>query len=123
MVGKGQCYMLPYLVARNLQVLYLIPPVVKEERDRWMWWLCDYSFSKIKFSTLPIAELSNMRYGQALNSLLQGTIFADPDLRPVYMLKYDVAAFTALASALLMPQKLVLSSPWITATNLWSPYP
>ena len=46
------------------------PSGVKEERYRHPRWLGNYSFSKIKFITLPIAELLSMQYVHALDRLL-----------------------------------------------------
>ena len=43
MVEKGKWEVIPYYVAKELLGLLLIPPDVKEERDRRPWWLGDYS--------------------------------------------------------------------------------
>ena len=82
---------LPYLVAKELRGLRLIPPRVKEERDRRPRWLGDYSYSNLKSKTLPIAALSSMQYGRDLDHLIGKIIIADPTLGPVHVLKADVS--------------------------------
>ena len=47
MIEKGQLVVLPYLVANDLLGLRLIPPGVKEERDRWPRQLGDYSYTNL----------------------------------------------------------------------------
>ena len=58
MVEKGQWVVLPYLVAKRLLGLRLIPPGVKVERDRRPWWLGGYTYFKTNAETLPVACLS-----------------------------------------------------------------
>ena len=55
--GKEQWDVFPYLVPKELPGLRLIPPVVKEERERRPQWLGDYIFSNINCENLPIAAL------------------------------------------------------------------
>ena len=91
MVEKGQWVVLPYLVTKRLPGLRLSPPGVKVERDRRPRWLGDYSYFKTYAETLPVACLSAMQYGRALDRLLREIVFADPALGPVYLLKADVS--------------------------------
>ena len=79
--------MLPYLVAKRLPGLRLILPGVKVERDRRPCWLGDYSYFKTNAETLPAACLSLTKYSHALDRLLHETVFADPTLGPLYILK------------------------------------
>ena len=78
------------MVAKRLPRLRLSSPVVKVEQDRRLLWLGDYSYFKTNVDTLPVACLSAMRYGRALDRLLHEIVFADPGLGPVYLLKADV---------------------------------
>ena len=71
MVGKFQWDVLPQLVARNPLELCISHPGVKEERDSWPRRVVDYSYSKLNCSTLPLAEISPIQYGQTLDSLLR----------------------------------------------------
>ena len=61
------------------------------ERDRRPFWLGDYSLYKTNAETLPVACLSAMQYGHALDRLLCEIVFADPSLGSVYILKADVS--------------------------------
>ena len=80
MIEKGQWVVLPYSLAKGLQGLRLSPPGVKVERDRRPYWLGDYSFLKTNADTLPIACLSAMQYGRALDRLICEIVYADPAL-------------------------------------------
>ena len=91
MVEKGQWFVLPYSVAKRLPGLRLIPPGVKVERDRRPRWLGDYSYFKTNAETLPVACLSAMQYGRALDRLLREIVYADLDLGYVYLLKANVS--------------------------------
>ena len=71
--------------------LRLSPPGVKVERDRRPRWIGDYSFFKTNAETLPIACLSAMQYGQALDRLIREILYADPAQGYVYLLKADVS--------------------------------
>ena len=82
---------LPYSVDKRLPGLKLSPPGVKVERDRRPHWLGDCSYFKTNAETLPVACLSSMQYGCALDRLLYEIVFADPALGPVYLLKADVS--------------------------------
>ena len=77
---------LPYSEAKGLS-----PPGVKVERDPRPRWLGDYSFFKTNAKTLPIASLSAMQYGRALDCLIREIVYADPVLGYVYLLKADVS--------------------------------
>ena len=91
MVEKGKCTVLPYLVAKRLLGLRLIPSGVKVKRVRRPHWLGDYSYFKTNAETLPVACLSSMQYGWALDRLIRDIVYADPALGYVYMLKADVS--------------------------------
>ena len=91
MIEKGQWVVLPYSVAKGLLGLRLSPPGVKVEWDRGPRWLGDYSFFKTNAKTLPIACLSAMQYGRALDRLIREIVYADPALGYVYLLKADVS--------------------------------
>ena len=91
MVGKGQWAVMPCLVAKELTGLGLIPPGVKEERDRRPRWLGNYSYYNLNAENSPIAALSAMKYGRALDGLIREVVTADSTLGPVYVLKADVS--------------------------------
>ena len=91
MIDNGQWVVLPYLVAKGLPGLRLSPPGVKVERDRRPRWLGNYSYFKTNAETLPVACLSAMQYGRALDRLIREIVYADPALGYVYLLKADVS--------------------------------
>ena len=64
---------------------------MKVERDRRPRWLGDYSFFLTNAETLPIACLSAMQYGRALDRLIRKIVYADPALGYVYLIKADVS--------------------------------
>ena len=80
MIEKEQLVVLPYSVAKGMSGLRLIPPGVKVERDRRPCWLGNYSYFKTNAETLPIACLSAMQYGRALDRLICKIVYADPAL-------------------------------------------
>ena len=88
---KGQWTVLPYSVAKWLPGLRLRPLGVKVEWDRRPSWPSDYSYFKTNAETLPVACLSSMQYGRALDRLLRKIFFGEPALGPVYMFKADVS--------------------------------
>ena len=69
-VEKGQWVVLPYSVSKRLPGLRLSPPVVKVEQDRRPRWIGNYSYFKTNAENLPVACLSAMQYGWALDRLL-----------------------------------------------------
>ena len=91
MIEKGQWVVLPYSVAKGLPRLRLSPLGVKVERDRRPCWLGDYIYFKTNSETLPIACLSAMQYGRALDSLIREIVYADPALVYIYLLKADAS--------------------------------
>ena len=91
MVEKGKWVVLPYSVAKRLPGLRLSPPGMKVERDRRTRWLGNYSYFKTNAETLPVACLSSMQYGRALDRLLREIVFADPALGYVYLLTADIS--------------------------------
>ena len=79
---------------------------------------------KINCSTLPIAELSFIQYGRALDRLLWEVVFENPALGPVYIIKADVSS--GLYCIGLCPGdalKIGLIFPVYDKEKLWSPYP
>ena len=74
-VGKGQLVLLPYSLDKYIIGLMLISPRVKEEQNRNLKYLSDYSFSTINDEYLPIVALSIMQYGQALYRLLREVVY------------------------------------------------
>ena len=80
MIEKGQWVVLPYLVAKGLLGLRLIPLFVKVERDWRPRWLGDYSFFKTNAKNLPIACLSAMQYGRELDRLIREIVYAESAL-------------------------------------------
>ena len=82
---------LPYSVAKRLPGLRLNPPGVKVERDRRPCWLGDSIYFKTNAETLPVACLSAMQYGWALDFLLCEIVYADLALGYVYLLKSDIS--------------------------------
>ena len=83
--------MLSCLVDKDLPGLILIPSGVKEERDQRTRWLGNYSYSNLNYETLPIAAMSAMQYGQALERLIKEVIIAYLALGQVNVLKEDVS--------------------------------
>ena len=91
MVEKGQWVVLSYLVDKGLLGIRLSPPGVKVERDQRPHWLGDYSYFKTNAETLPVAFLSAMQYGRALDRLIREIVYAYPARDYVYMLKADIS--------------------------------
>ena len=91
MVGKERWFFLPYLVAKELPGLMMIPTVVKEERYHQPRRLGDYSYSKLNPKTLPISALSSMQYDRVLDRLIREVIISNPALGPMHTLKSDVS--------------------------------
>ena len=67
------------------------PPGVKVEQDWRHRWLVDYSYFKTNAETLPVACLSAMKYGWALDRLIREIVYADLALGYVYLLKANVS--------------------------------
>ena len=59
-VEKDQWTVLPYLVAKRLPGLRLIPPGVKVERDMIPRWLGNYIYFNTNVESLSVACLSSM---------------------------------------------------------------
>ena len=74
MVEKRKWVVLPYWVAKGLPGLSLVPPGVKVEQDRRPRWLGDYSYFKNNAETLPVACLSAIQYGRALDHLIRDSL-------------------------------------------------
>ena len=55
---------LPYYLSKELSVIRLIPPGVKEERYQWLRWIGDYIYSNINADILPTATLSAIHIAQ-----------------------------------------------------------
>ena len=91
MVRKGQWVMLPQLAAKELQGPMLSPQGVKEEQERRTSWIGDYSYYNINEDTLPIATLSAIQYGRALDHLIREMVIVYPALAPIYVLKEDTS--------------------------------
>ena len=91
MIEKGQWAVLPYLLAKGIPGLWLSPSGIKVEQDWRPRWLGDYSYFKTNAENLPIACLSAMQYGPALDCLIREIVYADPALGCVYLLKADVS--------------------------------
>ena len=82
---KGQWVVIPYSVAKRLPGLRFSPTRVKVERNRRPRWLGDYSYFKTNTDILPVASLSAMQYGQALDRLIRKIVFEDPALGYFYL--------------------------------------
>ena len=91
MVDKGQWVVLAYSVAKRLPGFRLSPPGVKVERDQRPRWLGNYIYFKTNAKNLPVACLSSMQYGWALDRLIRKIVYAYPSLGYVYLLKADVS--------------------------------
>ena len=82
---------LPYSMTKRLPGLRLITPDVKVEQDRIPCCLGDYNYFKTNAETLPVACLSAMQYGRALDCLLRELVYADPAIVYVYLLKSHIS--------------------------------
>ena len=78
-------------MAKRLPGLRLSLHVVEVEQDRRPRWFGDYSYFKTNSDTLPVAGLSVMQYGRALDCLLREIVFVNLTLGPIYLLKVDVS--------------------------------
>ena len=91
MAKKERWVVLLYFVDKDLPGLRLIQPGVKEERDQRTRWIGNYRYSNLNYETLPIAAMSAMQYGQALECLIKEVVIAYLALGPVNVLKADVS--------------------------------
>ena len=53
--------------------------------------LRNYSFTSIDAKTFPIAALSAIQYGRALDRLIRDLVISYPSLGPVYVLEADIS--------------------------------
>ena len=91
MFGKEQWVVLTYYVAKELPGVRISLPGVKGERERWPWWLGDYSYSKINSKILPISALFAMQYGRVLDRIIGEIVIYKPALGPLHILKTDIS--------------------------------
>ena len=91
MMEKGQWVILPESIARDLPGLQVSPPGVVPQRGRRPRWICDYTWSGVNQSTLPIAPLEAMQFGQALDRILREILLANPRFGYVHMKKTDMS--------------------------------
>ena len=76
-------------MAKVLPGLRMSPPGVKGDRHRQTWWLDNYSYINLNTETLPISNLSTMKYGRAPEILIREVITSNLELGPVHILKAD----------------------------------
>ena len=91
MVGNGKFVLLHYLVAKQITGLRISPPGVKEELYIWPRCISNYIYSSINAEYFPIAALSIMQYGWALDLIVRQVVISGLDLVPIYLLKVDVS--------------------------------
>ena len=91
MIGLDQWVILPYSVAKYLDNLHISPPGVIPQRDRRPRWICDYTWSGVGPSSLPLVPTEAMQYGRAFERILRQILLADPRFGPVYLSKCDIA--------------------------------
>ena len=84
---RGGWGVLPYLVAKELLGLNLVPPGVKEEWYQWPIWVGYFNYSNINADYLLNSVLSTMQYGQTLYGLIRDVAIVDPALGTVFVLK------------------------------------
>ena len=69
-----------------------VEPTGREvERDLRPSWIGSYSYFKTNAENLPVACLSAMQYGWALDRLICEIVYVDPALGYVYLLQADVS--------------------------------
>ena len=91
MINLNQWLVLPYSVVKHLKNLHVSPPGVVPQRNRRPRWICDYTWSGINDSTLPLVPWDSLQYGRALERYLRHILLADPAWGPVHMLKCDLS--------------------------------
>ena len=75
---------LPYSVAKDLLGMTLIPPGVKEDKECRPRWIGNYSYYNTNIESLPIAMLSTIQHGRALDRLIREVVIAHPALGTIY---------------------------------------
>ena len=91
MINLEQWVVLPYSVACKLNNLHISLPGVIPQRDRRFRWICNYTWSGINPSSLPLLPLDALQYGRAFDRITRQILLADPRYGPVYLLKCDIA--------------------------------
>jgi len=91
MIQKRYWVVLPYSAVRNFPHLKLAPVGVVPQRTRRPRPIMDYTFNEVNQHSLPLAKLHAMQFGHALHRILHRIAYANPDLGPVLMAKFDLA--------------------------------
>ena len=91
MADKGQWFVLPYALVRDLPELRISPMGCVEQRDRRPRTIVDYTWSGVNDDTIKTAPPEAMQFGKALPRLVSAIVNANPAAGPVYMMKVDVA--------------------------------
>ena len=91
MINLAQWVILPASIAQNLKNLHVSPPGVVPQQERRPRWICDYTWSGVNTSTIPLVPHEAMQYGRALERFLRHILLADPRYGPIYMLTCDLA--------------------------------
>ena len=114
MCRRGQWFVLPYSLVRDITALRISPPGVVPQRERRPRTIVDYTFSGVNGDTVKLAPVEAMQFGTAFFRILSRIFFADPRWGPVYQLKADVAdGFYQVKVALRDIVKLGLVMPGI----------
>ena len=91
MIQKGQWVVLPASMALELEVIWLSPRGVVEQREQRPRWICDYTWSQVNEDTFPLATLEAMQFGHALERILWEILLANPERGPVKVNKTDLS--------------------------------
>ena len=90
-VGKGVLGSDALLSSKDLSVMSLVPPGVKDDQDQRPRWLGNYSVTYTNIDYLPIAAMSDIQYERAVELLIREVVLLELSLVPIYLLKTGVS--------------------------------
>jgi hypothetical protein len=94
MIREGYWCVLPFAAVQHLAHLKLSPAGMVPQRERRPRIILDYSFppmDNVNTSSLPIAPLHAMQFGQAFQRLIQRIVYCNQHYGPPWMAKLDLA--------------------------------
>jgi len=87
----GYWLVLPYSAIRGHPSLKIAPVGVVPQRERRPRPIMDYSYNGVNQASIPLAPLSAMQFGTALQRILQRIAYCNPSFGPPHLVKIDLA--------------------------------
>jgi hypothetical protein len=91
MARMGYWMVLPYSSVRDLPQLKIAPCGVVPQRDRRPRTIIDYTYNGVNQSSLALAPVHSMQFGNALQRILQRLAYCNTAFGPPLMAKIDLA--------------------------------